>query len=1056
MNLKKNLFSIGLSFFFVFSTNAQNFNYTKKITPPNTDSSRVIGDNFGNSVALSGNYAIIGAPLQNYDSIGANNINNAGAAYIWEVNNTTGAWGMRKKLSPSGTNSRDSFNFFGGSVAISGDYCIVGSRGHGYDSTGANFLSEAGAAYIWERNSVGAWTQVKKLAPPDRASNDFFGHSVAISGNFAIVGAFQQDMDSAGGNYKLNAGAVYIYERVNGIWGFTKKLTPPNIDSARVGGDNFGVSVAISGNYVVVGAFLQDWDSTGGNFKGVAGATYVFERTNGLWGYAKKLTPPNSDSARVSGDQFGNSVSIDGTTILVGAHQQDYDSTGGDYEQLVGAAYIFERINGAWGYTKKLTPPDADSARVATDQFGNSVSISVNSILIGAYRQDWDSVGGNRKELAGAAYVFEKSNGLWGYRKKLTSPDTDSARVANDQFGINVAMNGSNSLIGAVGQDWDSAGDNHKSLSGGAYFFQKAACNIEYNNGWVGDSPSNASGTCACSITGGTATIAASAALKSLVVNNGATASLSGDLNISGTYTNNGTVNGLGTIVLNGNPAQNIYGNGTTRNLQLNNFAGAIIQDSLGISGVLTLTEGTLITNGKLKLEATGANNYGQIAGTGAGTLSGTLTPEYLITSGGANWRPICAPVSGATLSQINDDVVLNFGSHSTNFATVYSFNEQTSPYWSIPSGVSSPFGDSAYSVFLGGTSSWSSPLPVMLDIQGSYRGTGDYTLANLTRTGSFADTTGWNYVANPWPSGFMWDDANIIVNSGGIQGSQVWVYNQSSGAYQVFDGIDNGVIPPFTPMLFEVITNNTSITLKNSARTTDSLVNYFDKTSLPNFIQIQIRDANGKTDKVKFYTDDKATNGYDIMDGNKRTNIEAPNLYFVLAGKKTNKEVWNSLPIESEPVKLSFEAKTAGKHTFDFVIENLEPNISVELMDLMSGAKHDVSKGNFTFVHDLTNIANRFEIRFVTKSPLSIEQMAVSPIYVGSTGNNVTIVTPQAGNYTVEILDLLGRTIQTPVTFENIANQAQIITVNNISMGYYLLKISGQYLNKTVKVVLK
>ncbi len=1036
---------------------SQDFNYIKKITPPNTDSARVFNDQFGNAVSLSGNYAIIGARFSDYDSAGANLANNAGAAFIWERNTSTGVWEMKKRLTPRGTNARAASNNFGTTVSISGDYCIVSSTGSNRDSSGGgSTLTNSGVAFIWERNSAGVWTQVKRLSAPDRALGDNFSSDVAISGTTAIVGAQTQDRDSANGNYKFEAGAAYIFERVNGTWGFAKKLSPPNTDSARVANDQFGSRVAISGDYAVVNAGGQDWDSAGGNYKASTGAVYIFERRNGVWGYAKKLTPPNTDSARVAGDAFGSSLSISGTTLVVGAPGQYWDSAGANSLNFAGAAYIFERNNGVWGYVKKITPPATNNDRGFNDQFGNSVAISGNYIIVGAYQQNWDSAGGNYKSTAGAAYVWEKRNGTWGYAKKLTPPNVDSARVGADFFGTVTAISENYSVIGARVQDWDSAGGNYKSNAGAAYFFEKAPCALEYNNGWAGSSPSSSTGNCNCGVTAGTATIASGASVKTLTVNSGTTASLSGDLSIKSNYTNNGTVSGVGKIVLDGTSAQNIYGTGTTGNLQLNNSAGATIQDSLGINGVLTLTSGTLTTNGKLKLEATGATTYGQIAGTGTGTLSGNLTAEMLIAGGGADWRPVNSPVSGATLAQVNDDVVLNFGTPDNDFATVYYFNEQTSPYWSIPTGTSEAFGDSAYSIYMGGTSSWANPLPLTLDIQGTYRGTSDYTHANLTRTGSRADTTGWHYIGNPWPSGFTWDDNNITINSGGVQGNQVWLYNQSAGAYQVFDGTDNGVIPPFTPMLIEVTSNNTSITLKNSARTTDSLVNYFDKTSLPNFVEMEVADANGWTDKAKFYTDANAANNYDAMDGNKMMNPGIHNLYFVQQDKNANKLVYNTLPQENEPLSLNFEAKTAGTYTVSFAHENMEKNIVVELIDKLSGAKHDITKGDYTFAHDLSNAANRFELRFSKKSGVSVEEVTENkvPVYVGSTGNTITINAPNTANYTVEVMDLLGRTVQAPISYTG--NQIQTLTVNGVSTGYYLVKINGNNVYKTVKVFLR
>ncbi len=1046
-----------------FLIKAQNFNSMKKLTPPNVDSARVGADLFGFSVAISGNYAVVGASGQDWDSAGGNYKSGAGGIYVFERRN--GVWGYAKKLTAPNTDSARvaGDNVGRAGLAISGDYIAVGASSNNstsaqdWDSLGGNYKADAGAVYVYERNN-GTWGFVKKLTPPNtdsaRVAGDVFGNAIAISGNYMIVGAASQDYDSAGGNSVANAGAAYIFERRNGVWGYAKKLSAP---SNRTASDFFGRSVDISGNYAVVGAPSQDWDSAGGNYKLDAGGAYVYERNNGVWGLAKKITPPNTDSARVASDLFGFKVAIDGTTIVVGAYQQDRDSAGGTNRSTAGAAYIFERNNGEWGYIKKITPNNSTGHRAASDQFGISVSISGNNIAIGANSNAYDSALANSLSSAGAVYVFEKRNGVWGYAKKLSAAGTN-ARNTSDYLGFSVAISGNYVIAGAanssnIGHDWDSAGGNYKSNAGAAFLWENMN-SLVYNNGWVGASPGSGTENYNCYVTAGTASISSGSTINSLSVSSGATASLSGDLNIKNNYVNDGTVSG-GNVVLTGNSTHEILAQGATQNLTLNNTAGgADVRDSLGITGLLTLTQGTIVTNGKLKLEATGATAYGQITNTGIGNTSGNVIAEMLITGGGANWRPICSPFSDATLNEANDDVVLNFGTPDNHAATIRYFDEQGSPYWGVPSGTSTAFGDGAFSIYMGGSSSWANPLPVMLDVSGTYRGTSDYTHANLTRTGAIADTTGWHYIANPWPSGFMWDDNNITINSGGIQGGQVWLYNQSAGAYQVFDGTDNGVVPTFTPMLIEVTTNNSSITLKNNARTTDSLLNYFNKTSLPNFVQVQVTDAKGNTDKVKFYTDENATNGYDVMDGNKRLNFIAPNLYFVLEGKKANKEVWNTLPQENEAVQLSFEAKTAGTYTFSFSNENMEPNISVELEDKLSEARHDITNGNYTFAHDLTNGNNRFALHFVKKSGVSVEEVTENPVYVGSTGNTVTINAPNTANYTVEIMDLLGRTVQAPVACTG--NQIQTITINGISAGYYLVKVNGNNIYKTAKVFLK
>ena len=161
----------------------QNWNEVIKATA----SDRGQGDNFGISVAISGNYAIVGAFFEDQDTSGANSLSESGSAYIFE--NVSGTWIFQQKIVAS---DRAQGARFGVSVAISGDYAIVGADSEDKDSSGANAIASAGAAYIF-KNNAGTWTEVQKIVATDRSITDYFGVSVAISGDFAIVGAYQED-----------------------------------------------------------------------------------------------------------------------------------------------------------------------------------------------------------------------------------------------------------------------------------------------------------------------------------------------------------------------------------------------------------------------------------------------------------------------------------------------------------------------------------------------------------------------------------------------------------------------------------------------------------------------------------------------------------------------------------------------------------------------------------------------------------------------------------------------------------------------------------------------
>ncbi|NEQ77698.1 MAG: hypothetical protein F6K23_34600 [Okeania sp. SIO2C9] len=216
------------------------------------------GDHFGNSVAISGNFAIVGATGED---IGASN---TGAAYIFE-RHSDGSWQQTQKLQ---ANDKEASDYFGNSVAISGDFAIVGAFGK---DIGAG---DTGAAYIFERHSDGSWQQTQKLQANYPEKGAYFGCSVAISSNFAIVGAYRQN------NGAEDTGAAYVFERQSGSWQQTQKLLGNDTQADQ----HFGCSVAISGDVAIVGATGEDIGASN------TGAAYIFERhSDGSWQQTQKL-----------------------------------------------------------------------------------------------------------------------------------------------------------------------------------------------------------------------------------------------------------------------------------------------------------------------------------------------------------------------------------------------------------------------------------------------------------------------------------------------------------------------------------------------------------------------------------------------------------------------------------------------------------------------------------------------------------------------------------------------------------------------------------------------
>ena len=402
-----------------------------------------VDDFFGVSVALSGDTAIVGA-VQDFTG-------EPGAAYVFERNKGgAGNWGEVKKLMASDAQVQDQF---GGSVAISGDTAIVGK-------------AFGDAAYLFERDEGGAgnWGEVKKLTASDARGSAEFGISVSVSGNTAVVGAWMDEGPELNGRnnryagFQSNwAGAAYVFERDEGgagNWGEVKKLTASDAEDF----DIFGWSVAVSGDTAVVGAI---WEDAAGN---QAGAAYIFARDEGgagNWGEVKKLLASDGEGP----DEFGQSVAASGDTVVVGA-------SGADVGGLpAGAAYVFERDEGGadnWGEVKKITASDAQSS----DEFGGnpeetkvssrSVAVAGDTVVVGAWQETTEGL------EAGAAYMFKRDEGgagNWGEVEKVTASDAES----RDRFGTSVAVSDGTSIVGAYRED--AAGSN----AGAAYVFQEPA-----------------------------------------------------------------------------------------------------------------------------------------------------------------------------------------------------------------------------------------------------------------------------------------------------------------------------------------------------------------------------------------------------------------------------------------------------------------------------------------------------------------------------------------------------------------------------------------------------
>jgi hypothetical protein len=374
-------------------------------------------DQFGISVSISNNRILIGSSHNSSNEILA-----SGSAYIFEKVN--GEWSQSHKLNCSAV---ERFGRFGHAVSLVGNRAAIGA----YDSY--NPANEEGLVCIFDFNN-GKWVESQVLYTEDSQSK-YFGHSLDLSENRIIIGDYR---DSSNGSI---SGAAYIFDFENESWILKQKLFADEIESF----DYFGYSVSVNGDKALIGARGDD------DLKSASGAAFVFELNNDVWQQKQKLLP--SDGIELG--LFGYSVNLISNRAYIGS--PGIDST----NNYNGAVYVFDYDDISWNQTKKITATDGE----LNDQFGYSIATFENSLFVGSLLDDDNGIN------SGSVYFLKYDTFDWVEFQKLDSNTNIGAM--NDNFGRSVSFQGNRALIGAPGDD------ERGNFSGSAYIFDRI------NNDWV-------------------------------------------------------------------------------------------------------------------------------------------------------------------------------------------------------------------------------------------------------------------------------------------------------------------------------------------------------------------------------------------------------------------------------------------------------------------------------------------------------------------------------------------------------------------------------------------
>jgi len=311
----------------------------------------------------------------------------------------------------------------GVSSALGREFALAGAYGDDIDNK-----VDQGSVYIYKKQD-GKWLYYTKITASDGQAGDYFGAAVAISDDYIFVGA-------SGNNTLENndEGAVYVYKIVDGTIQFQQKIR--GIGAGP--GDRFGYTIDVQGKDLVVGV---PFDDIGSNVN--QGAVYFFSRSDAgqYLQYQKYFLPTGQ-----ANDQFGHGLSLDSNQLSVG----NEIVTSGDYGYSQNAVNILTRIEGVWVHQVKINQPDGLDKR---EGFGYATNLQGDILVVGAWLHDVPS--GNKDR--GAAYVFKRNGNSWQFIQKLVPPDVSQGSPGNtygDYFGISISRDKNNLLIGATWEDY--------------------------------------------------------------------------------------------------------------------------------------------------------------------------------------------------------------------------------------------------------------------------------------------------------------------------------------------------------------------------------------------------------------------------------------------------------------------------------------------------------------------------------------------------------------------------------------------------------------------------
>ncbi|MGE3610869.1 MAG: beta strand repeat-containing protein [Bacteriovoracaceae bacterium] len=500
---------------------------------------------FGGSVSISGDTLVVGSfaessnqtTITNGATASSNTSNtSSGAVYVYKRSGVN--WAQEAYIKAVNNDAND---WFGYSVSISRDTLAVGayqedsnqtSITNGTTASADNSNNSSGAVYIYKRTGVN-WAQEAYIKAVNNDANDYFGYSVSISGDTLVVGANMEDSSqttitngttASADNTNSASGAVYVYKRSGVNWTQQAYIKAANNDAS----DQFGYSVSISGDTLAVGAFGEDSNQTSitngttassNNSSSQSGAVYVYKRSGTTWAQEAYIKAVNNDIV----DNLGYQVRLFTDTLAVTAYFEASNQTtitngttasADNSNSQSGAVYVYKRSGTTWAQEAYIKAANND----ANDLFGTSISISGDTIAVGAYQEDSNQItitngttasANNSNTESGAVYVYKRSGVNWTQEAYIKAANNN----ANDRFGYSVSISGDTIAVGAdseasnqttITNGTTASSNNSNAQSGAVYIYRNSTRLFDVDEIW--STSDSSSVTLTWNKSGGTAT----------------------------------------------------------------------------------------------------------------------------------------------------------------------------------------------------------------------------------------------------------------------------------------------------------------------------------------------------------------------------------------------------------------------------------------------------------------------------------------------------------------------------------------------------------------------